>query len=100
MFLLFQLTVLGFCFYLGVLCIREPMKIVKILALYGQLIFGKHLSRLSTNSKLKEALLLIKDNPFEYEKRFSFQVMIVKQTGYAALFVSVVGACILTLANK
>jgi hypothetical protein len=99
MSLLFTLILLSISFYFGVVCLREPITIVKILALYAQLIFGKHLSHRNSNSRLKEALMLIKDNPTEYQKRFSFQMMMVRQTGFAALFVSIVGTCILILSK-
>jgi len=100
MILLLQLILLACLFYIGTVCLRDPMKMVNILALYAQLIFGKLLPYLDSKSELKEALILIRTNPSEYEKRFSFQLTLVRLTGYVALFVSVTGACILILANK
>jgi hypothetical protein len=100
MILLIQLILLACLFYIGTVCIRDPMKIVNILALYAQLIFGKLLPHLDSKSELKEALTLIRTDPSGYEKRFGFQFAMVRLTGYVALFVSVTGACILMLAKK
>lgn len=94
-----QLIGLSLLVYFGSICIQKPMEIVKVIAIWPQLIFGKHLGLLDPKSDLREALFLIKSDPDQYEKRFKFQVNMVRLSGYVAIFISVGGACVLTLSK-
>jgi hypothetical protein len=91
---------LALCFALGIVCIRAPMRMANPLAAYAQLIFGSSFSKSSKNSRLREALQLMKENPSEYQERYALQIMIIRQTGYVAVFVSTIGACILILGGR
>jgi len=99
MFFLLKMLLMLFSFWFGLLCVRRPMRIVKILAYSTRFVFDRLPVWLKPSDKLNSALSLAISNPSDFEQQYNFQLQMVKQTGYMALFVAVMGTCVIMLAN-
>jgi hypothetical protein len=76
---------------LSIICIREPLIVVRAIIKWARLISGGDIR----NSEARKAIDLI-EYPTEYGKKYVQQLSIIRLTGWVGLFISVVGSCILT----
>src|SRR6266496_103180 len=91
---LFRILILILSFIFGIICIQNPFSIIRLEAGWFRFASGNSFdSFLERNSKLREMFSLL-DQPEQYYERFPEQVNIIRRTGYVAIFVSIVGACI------
>ena len=92
--ILIELLLLAISFMFGVLCIKNPFVVARIIALWFRFVSGSSFEHYkSSNNRLNDVFELM-DKPSSYMKRYSRQIDIIRFTGYIAIFVSVVGSCI------
>jgi hypothetical protein len=70
------------------------MKIAYILVLWSKLVLRDLAGSSFINPKLQEAIILMESNQDEYQNRFARQLMIIRRTGFIAIFISIIGSCI------
>jgi hypothetical protein len=91
---LLNLLGLIFCFSLGVICVRSPMKIAYVIVLWTKLILGSLVYKSFMNPKLREAVLLMENDKEEYEQKYGYQLKLIKLTGIFAIIISIMGSCL------
>ncbi len=89
-----NLLILALTLGLGIICIKNPFIIARLIALWFKFASGNSFEHYkSSNTRLNEVYELI-DSPNLYEERFSRQIDTIRRTGYVAIFVVVIGVCI------
>ncbi len=74
----------------GLVCIRDPMKVAAAIVWWTKLVSHG----IVMPPKAAEAMFLMEHDRTEYAKRFDYQLVTIQRTGWVALFVAVVGTCI------
>ncbi len=83
----YLVTFLSFVF--AMVSIFKPIQIAKIMTRWT--IKSAKDSGLDIASDLQKRITLLEDAPNEYEKLFKSEISLIKQTGFTALFVSIIG---------
>jgi hypothetical protein len=87
MFFIFLVTFLGSVF--AMICIFKPIQIAKIMTRWT--VESLRNSGVDIGSDLQKRITLLENDLNEYEKLFKSEILQIRQTGYTALFVSIIG---------
>lgn len=77
----------------GAICIYRPMWVAFVIARFTKSGLGNALSH--SNPKLQEIIFLIERGGNEYTQAYPNHIARIKTTGVVALFVSIIGICML-----
>jgi hypothetical protein len=87
--ILLKLIILALVFIFGMVCIRAPFQIARLIVKWTRFALGNYPGKI--DPKLLEAIFLMDNNPREYENKFKMQLEIISLTGWVALMVSCLG---------
>lgn len=90
---LLKLLLLIASFLFGVLCISSPITVSQIIIRWTKFASGENLK----NDHIQNASDLITNHPEEFKSEYAAHLSAIQRTGYVAITVSLIGACLALL---
>ena len=95
-----HLLILILLFIVGLFCINNPFSIARLIALWFRFVSGSSFGKYKKgNTQIEEVFVLI-EHQNRYVERFSNQIQIIRLSGFTAIFVAAIGACIILLGGS
>ena len=94
------LLILILLFIFGFFCVNNPFSIARLIALWFRFISGSSFEKYKKdNAQIEEVFVLI-EHQNHYVEKFSNQIQIIRLSGFTAIFVAMIGACIILLSGS